>query len=404
MRTLKVSFPNSDGEQLAAKLDLPLGQQPRACAIFSHCFTCNSNFNAVRNISLALTQAGIAVLRFDFTGLGNSEGDFAETNFSSNIEDLLAAAAYMKDMLQAPQLLIGHSLGGAAVLLAAAKMDDVQAVATIGAPADPQHVEHLLEEGKEEILNSGEATVNIGGRPFKVKKHFLDDLNAADPSQISKLKKALLVLHSPQDKIVNIENAAKIYNLARHPKSYVSLDGADHLLSRKEDGLYVGQIVAAWAVRYIDLHPNEELKTEKQVVVRTGSKGYTTEIRVGPHSLLADEPESVGGDDLGPTPYGLLSASLGTCTSMTLRMYADRKGWDLQEVKVHLSHAKDYAFDAEGSENPKSKIDVFEREIELEGNLDQQQRKRLLEIADRCPVHRTLHGDVKVKTKLKSSL
>lgn len=401
MRSVKLSFPNQQGEQLAARLDLPLGKRPRACALFAHCFTCSSNLNAVRNISLALTQAGIAVLRFDFTGLGRSEGEFANTNFSSNISDLIAAATYMKEILDAPQLLIGHSLGGAAVLRAAARLKEVQAIATIGAPADPQHVEHLLSEGKEEILQTGEATVNIGGRPFKVKKQFLDDLASTDSSYISKLKKAILIMHSPQDTIVNIENAAKIYGLARHPKSYVSLDRADHLLSNKQDALYVGQVIASWATRYIDLYPIEDLTTDKQVVVRTGTDGYTTEVRAGRHSLLADEPESVGGDDLGPTPYGLLAAALGACTSMTLRMYADRKGWDLKEVRVHLSHAKDYASDAGESDNPKSRIDIFERELELEGDLDEKQRKRLLEIADRCPVHRTLHGDVEVRTRLR---
>jgi putative redox protein len=400
MKTLRIKFPNQQGQELAARFDLPINQRPRACAIFAHCFTCSKDLSAVKNISLALTQEGIAVFRFDFTGLGQSEGEFADTNFSSNVDDLLAAAAYLSQEYDAPQLLVGHSLGGAAVLLAGLKIDSVKAVATIGAPADPIHVTHLVEGGKEEIKEKGKAMINIGGRPFCIKQQFLDDLQQVASGHIGKLKKALLVLHSPQDQIVGIQNAERIYKAAMHPKSYVSLDGVDHLVSDPQDAKYVGQIIASWGMRYLDLKEEDVLNTEKQVVVRTDDDGYLTEIKAGPHSFLADEPESVGGTNLGPTPYGYLSAALGACTSMTLRMYADRKKWDLKEVRVHVSHSKDYYEDSEAVEDKKSKIDIFDREIELEGDLDDAQRKRLLEIADRCPVHRTLHSDVKVITKL----
>lgn len=402
MRSIRIKFPNANGQQLAAKLDMPLGKRPKAYALFAHCFTCSANLNAVRNISLGLTQAGIAVFRFDFTGLGQSEGSFAETNFSTNLADLVAAAEYLKTEWEAPSLLMGHSLGGAAALAVARQLSEVEAVVTIGSPADPEHVLHLLDEQEEEIVAKGEATVHIGGRPFRLKKQFIDDLKNTSKDHIRTLGKSLLVMHSPQDQVVGIENAATIYELARHPKSFISLDGADHLMSQKEDATYVGQVVAGWASRYLTLNEPEALVTDKEVGVRTGAEGYTTEIKAGGHTLFADEPEDVGGLDLGPSPYGLLAAALGACTSMTLRMYADRKKWDLQEVRVHLNHAKDYLADSEHSEDAKSKIDVFEREIELEGKLDHDQRQRLLEIADRCPVHRTLHGDIHVRTHLKS--
>ncbi|MEM6766536.1 MAG: alpha/beta fold hydrolase [Bacteroidota bacterium] len=401
MKSQRLKFPNKQGQILNARLDLPLDRKPLACAVFAHCFTCSSNLNAVRNISGSLTQQGVAVLRFDFTGLGQSEGEFADTNFSSNVEDLLAAAECMAEAIEPPQLLIGHSLGGAAVLMAGLKIPSIKAVATIGAPADPVHVKHLIQDSEEEILAKGVAEVNIGGRPFTIKRQFIDDLLKVSQEHVGKLKKALLVMHSPQDEIVNIKNAELIYKMAMHPKSYISLDGADHLLTRKADAVYAGSVIASWAMRYIELRSEEDLETEKQVVVHTGSEGYTTEIRIGPHRLLADEPESVGGENLGPTPYGLLAASLGACTSMTLRMYANRKKWDLQEVKVHLSHAKDYAEDCEACEREGTKIDIFDREIELVGKLDDKQRARLLEMADRCPVHKTLHADVHVNTKLK---
>jgi len=402
MPTKKITFQNQDGENLSARLELPANQLPHTYALFAHCFTCSKNLSAVRHICRALNMEGIAVLRFDFTGLGESEGDFADTNFSSNIGDIILAADYLKTNHAAPSILIGHSLGGAAVLAAARQLDSVKAVATIGSPFEPAHVSHIFGANIQKIESEGHAQVNIGGRPFQIKKQFLDDIKEEKQAEnIRHLRKVLLISHSPQDRTVEVENAAKIYKTAMHPKSFVSLDGADHLLSRKEDSLYVGDIIATWAKRYLNLEEKEALKREKSIAVRLGAEGYTTDIMSRQHSLTADEPISVGGNDFGPSPYDLLSASLGACTVMTMHMYARRKKWDLQEVRVHLDHYKDYAADMENTEDKKSRIDHFERLIEIEGDLDEAQKKRLMEIADRCPVHRTLHSDVKVITELK---
>ena len=401
MASTKVTFTNSNGYQLSAKLEQPVNQHPHSYAIFAHCFTCNKNLNAVRNISRALNQAGIAVLRFDFTGLGESEGDFADSNFTSNVEDLEAAANYLAENHAAPSLLIGHSLGGAAVIHVADRIASAKAIVTIGAPHDPAHVKHLFQEHSDTITTAGEAEVSIGGRPFKVKKQFLEDIaEHSQEEKIKNLKRALLILHSPQDLTVPIENAAKIYLEARHPKSFVTLDGADHLLSNKGDSQYAGQLIASWAQRYLDLPEKEDLRSESDVLVRLGNEGFTSEVMVRHHSLTADEPASIGGNDFGPTPYELLSASLGACTAMTLQMYARRKKWDLQEVRVHLNHRKDYANDMAEVEQASSKIDHFDRIIELDGELDDTQRAKLLEIADKCPVHRTLHNDVVISTSL----
>lgn len=402
MKTQRLKFKNRENHELSAKLEMPVGEKPRVYSVFAHCFTCTKNLTAVTNISRALTQNGIAVLRFDFTGLGDSQGDFSDTNFSSNIEDLIDAAQFLADNYEAPELMIGHSLGGTATLHASLQVESVKAVVTIGSPSDPPHVKKLISSSVDEIAASGEAKVNIGGRPFKIKKQFLDDLEKRDwKEEIKKLKASLLVMHSPQDEIVEVNNAADIFMAAKHPKSFVSLDGSDHLLGEKEISIYTGNVISSWADRYISRTSKSELETEKHVVVRTGPAGYTTEVKAGKHSFLADEPESVGGADLGPTPYGYLLTSLGTCTSMTLRMYADHKKWNLEEVRVHLSHEKVHRDDSEHSADQKAKIDRIEREIELYGDLDETQRERLLEIADRCPVHRTLHGEIEVVTKLK---
>jgi putative redox protein len=402
MPNQKVSFQNKEGYQLAARLEMPIDQAPHSYAIFAHCFTCNKNLTAVRNISSALNQHGVAVLRFDFTGLGDSEGDFSDTNFSSNLDDLIAAADYLSTNHQPPALLIGHSLGGAAVISVANQLPSVKAVATINSPYDPAHVSHVFGDQNDEIENKGEAEVRIGGRPFRVKRQFLADI--AEQRQIKKinnLNRALLILHSPQDRIVAIENAAKIYHAARHPKSFVTLDGADHLLSAKADSRYAGQVIASWSSRYLEIPIEDELRSDREVVVRIGAEGFTTDIMVRHHGLTADEPLSIGGNDYGPSPYELLSASLGACTAMTIQMYARRKKWEVQEVIVHLSHRKDYAKDMANVDETNSKIDYFERIVELKGNLDDTQRARLLEIANKCPVHRTLHGDIKVNTLLR---
>jgi len=402
MNSKKLTFKNQQGDELAASLELPTSGKPKAFAIFAHCFTCSKNFSAVVNISRALNLNDIGVLRFDFTGLGQSKGDFSDTNFSSNVDDLVSAYQFLENEHSAPSLIIGHSLGGAAVLAAAHDMPNVQAAVTIGAPSDPVHVQNLFDQSLDEIKKSGEAKVSIGGRPFKIKAQLLEDLEKNSLSnKIKDLDKSLLILHSPQDKVVEIANARKIYENAMHPKSFITLDGSDHLLSNKDDSIYVGNIISSWVKRYIKIEEDEQLSTDKQVIVRTGDDGYTTQVKAGVHNFVADEPKSVGGQNLGPTPYDLLVAALGTCTSMTLRMYADRKEWPLKEVKVHLEHNQTHSEDCEKCEGKEAKIDTISREIELKGDLDKDQRERLLEIADKCPVHRTLHNEIQVISKLK---
>ena len=401
--TLSVKFPGSEGRELVARVEIPPSGRPRAYALFAHCFTCSKNSRAAVDVTRALSGLGVAVVRFDFTGLGESEGDFADSNFSSNIDDVLSAARYMESELEAPTLLIGHSLGGAAVLHAAASLPSVRAVSTIGAPADPSHVLRNISASAEEIEREGEATVDIGGRPFKIKKQFLDDLeDHRVAALVSGLKRALLIFHSPIDEIVGIENAGRLYDLAKHPKSFVSLDGADHLLSDSADSRYLAGVLAAWARKYIapavddDL---EALRDAERAVARTKSGSLYTEIGVRHHALVADEPVAVGGDDAGPTPYDYVVAGLGACTSMTLQMYATRKGWPLEEALVRLKHRKVHLEDCEGLEEGDARLDEIRREIELVGPLDDAQRARLMQIADRCPVHRTLDAGIRIVTK-----
>ncbi len=402
MKTIKLQFSNSEGQQLAARLELPVDKRVHAYAIFAHCFTCSKNLQAVTHISRALSAKGIAVLRFDFTGLGESEGDFEETNFSTNVSDLICAADYLKENYGEAQIIIGHSLGGAAVLMAASKLSYIKAIATIGAPADPVHVKHLFQNSVEQIEQTGEAEVSLGGRPFTIKKQFVEDLEDYEKFDvIKKLKRPLLVMHSPQDDIVDIKNAEKIYMSAMHPKSYISLDGANHLLTHKGDAEYVGQMVASWASRYVDFEEVPKLSTEEQVVVRNeASKGLQTEIMANGHFILADEPEDVGGNNLGGTPYDLLVSALGACTAMTVRLYANHKKLPLEEVKVHLTYKKRHATDAEDLDD-KSKMEVIERYLELIGDLTEEQRNRIIQIADKCPVHKTLSNGLQVNTTLK---
>jgi len=399
----KVTFTGALGDQLAARLDLPEGE-PKAYALFAHCFTCTKDIFAASRIAAALAGQGIGVLRFDFTGLGHSEGEFANTNFSSNVSDLLKAADFLRETRQAPKIIVGHSLGGAAVLAAAPEIPEAVAVATIGAPSAPAHVQHLFHGALDQIAAEGEAEVEIGGRPFRVKQQFLEDISQRHLSDaLGKLRKALLVFHAPRDQTVGIENAGEIFAAAKHPKSFISLDDADHLLSRKSDAVYVAEVLSAWVGRYLDGAADaapEPVAEGAVVVTETGEGPFAQRITAGRHVLRADEPPAVGGKNSGPTPYDLLLAGLGACTSMTLRMYAGRKKWPLERVSVALRHEKIHAQDCADCETAEGRIDRIEREISITGALDAEQRRRLLEIADRCPVHRTLENEVKVVTAL----
>jgi len=405
MTLKKLYFKGSGGNQLSALLDLPADGRPEAFALFAHCFTCTKNLKSINHISRALTRERVAVLRFDFTGLGESEGDFADTNFSTNIADLVAAANFLEIEYEAPEILIGHSLGGAAVLKAAGQIPSSKAVAVIGAPADPAHVMRHFKEHQQTIALDGEAEIAIEGRSFRIKKQFLDDLdNIQMEKAVKNLKKALLVFHSPVDNTVSIDNAARIFQYARHPKSFISLDRADHLLMNASDARYVGAMIASWVRKYLTIdHPEDHQTSHEKnhIVARIGNSGFRTEIMANGLSLIADEPVSVGGTNMGPTPYDYLVAGLGACTAMTLRMYADRKKWPLEEVAVFLSHKKIHARDCEACETDRAMVDWIERDLELVGPLDASQTQRLLEIADRCPVHRTLESEVKIQTTLK---
>jgi uncharacterized OsmC-like protein/alpha-beta hydrolase superfamily lysophospholipase len=405
MQSKSVEFLNSTGEALAGILDLPVGE-PRAFALFAHCFTCSKNLKAATNISRSMTAAGIAVLRFDFTGLGQSDGSFEDTTFSSNVDDLLSAARWLEQEHRAPEILFGHSLGGTAVLQAAPSIPSAVAVATVGSPSDPTHVSHMFKESAAQLREKSVAEVQLGGRPFRIKERFLDDLVAHDlSSSISGLRKALLIMHAPLDAVVEVENASQLFMAAKHPKSFVSLDKADHLLSREEDSRYAGRVLASWATRYLpeaDATMVASLEgADEGVIARTFIDGFRTDVIAGGHALLADEPLGVGGTDTGPSPYDLLSAALATCTTMTLKMYASLKKIDLRSVTVAVRHSKVHAKDCADCESAGGKIDEFQRVLTLDGALTEEQRLRMLEIADRCPVHKTLHGETKVRTTLK---
>lgn len=400
-KSAKVTFTGAGGETLAARLDLPPGR-PRAYALFAHCFTCSKDIFAASRIAGGLAERGFAVLRFDFTGLGASEGDFANTNFSSNVADLLRAVDFLREHYEAPQLLIGHSLGGAAVLAAAASVPEARAVATIAAPADPAHVVAHFTEAQAEIETKGEAEVLLVGRPFRIKKQFLDDIAKHRlEAAIGGMKKALMVFHAPRDATVSIDNASRIFLAAKHPKSFVSLDDADHLLSRRSDAVYVAEVLAAWAGRYLSAAPATaapDAPAGAVVVAETGEGKFTQHVAAGRHHLMADEPETAGGLDLGLSPYDFLLAALGACTSMTLRLYAERKGLALERTRVTLSHEKIHAEDCATCETKEGKVDRIRRVIEMTGDLTPEERRRLLEIADKCPVHRTLHSKILIET------
>jgi len=400
--TQAISFPGASGVPLSARLDAP-AESPLAYALFAHCFTCSKESKAATLISAALAERGVAVLRFDFTGLGGSGGDFANTNFSSNVGDLVAAADHLRRSYRAPEILIGHSLGGTAVLAAAPDIPECSAVATIASPFDPRHVLGLIGDSTQAIEREGEARVEIAGRAFRIKKQFLDDIRGQKLGEtVARMGKALMVMHSPRDAVVDIDNAAKIFLAAKHPKSFVSLDPADHLLSKREDASYAGHVVAAWAERYLRTKPQDlPAAAPGKILVRETREGkFTNQVVVGRHVIRADEPVAAGGLDSGLSPYDLLCAALGACTAMTLRLYADLKGIPLERVSVELAHEKIHATDCAECETKEGKIDRIERLIGLEGTLDAAQRQKLLEIANKCPVHRTLHSEVVIPTRL----
>lgn len=403
MESIKVSFKNSESIELKGILELPTGRNPHTYVLFAHCFTCNKNFHAPTNISRSLSRQGYAVLRFDFTGLGESEGDFPDTNFSGNVEDLIAASEFLSKEYEAPKILIGHSLGGAASLFAAKSIPSIKCIATINAPSSLEHVQKHFSGSLKEISEKGSADVKIGGRSFKIKEQFIKDLKKnSDQTALDEITTALLILHSPQDDIVPISHAEKLYRAAKHPKSFISLDGADHMLSNKKDSQYAGKMIAAWAEKYLDLNEEEEVVTDHQVIAELGKEGFTTTISVGKHHFIADEPKSLGGMELGPNPYEFVSSGLAACTSMTIQMYARRKKWEIEKVETHVSYNKKYASDCENCEDKSAKIDTFQREIIIKSELDEKQLNRLLEIADKCPVHKTLTSVAEIITNLKS--
>jgi uncharacterized OsmC-like protein/fermentation-respiration switch protein FrsA (DUF1100 family) len=394
MKDEPVSFPGPGGARLAGCLRRPAGA-PRAWALLAHCFTCGKDLRAARHISDALAAAGLGVLRFDFTGLGESEGRFADTSFVSNVDDLVAAATWLQETEAAPALIVGHSLGGTAAIAAASRLDAVRAVATIGAPYAPAHAAWILDSVREELETRGEAEIVLGSQRLRVGRKLLDDLEERSIARdLQQLRRPLLVLHGPRDQVVDVDNARELFLAARHPKSFVSLDTADHLLSDPADACYAGSVIAAWSNRFL---PSEEVAEPPTADVPRGvvevvtGEGLRTEVHAAPHLLVADEPRSVGGTDEGPTPFDLLLGSLGACTSMTVRMYASRKGWPLDEVCVQLAHERT----GHGAE----RREVIESRIRLTGALTDAQRTRLLEIADRCPVHRTLDGPLELVTR-----
>lgn len=403
MPTERFQFIGEGGHRLAAALELPEGEVS-AYALFAHCFTCGKDTLAAKRITVALAARGIATLRFDFTGLGSSEGDFANSTFSSNVADLVRAADHLRQARNAPAILVGHSLGGAAILAAAEHIPEAKAVVTIAAPSDPSHVTGLFRERLDDIRKHGEVEVSLAGRPFTIKREFLADIAEQElMTRVGHLRKALLVMHAPTDDIVGIDNATRIFVAAKHPKSFVSLADADHLLSEARDAVYAADVIAAWASRYVGAAaPAKEVdrgEAPRQVVVRETRNGkFQQSISAGPHRLAADEPAGAGGDDSGPSPYDLLLAALGACTSMTLRLYADRKSLPLERVTVTLKHGKIHAKDCAECETREGMLDQIERAIRIEGALDAGQRNKLMEIADKCPVHRTLTSEVRIVT------
>ena len=399
----RIRFINRNGIQLAGNLELPPGGQWQATALFAHCFTCTRNIKAARNITRALGDAGFAVLRFDFTGLGESEGDFADTNFSSNLDDLEDAATWLADNLAAPQLLVGHSLGGTAALAVAERLNSVRAVATLAAPASADHVLEQFGEDLGAIEKDGSARVQLAGRPFRIRRDFVEDARRHSfEDRLRKLRRALLVMHSPSDKTVSIDNAQKIFEAAPHPRSFISLDDADHLMPEEGDSRYAGGLIAAWASRFVKI--TVPLPSDNVEVAGRIEDGFLCRVQAGPHALLADEPKDAGGEDLGPDPYAFLAAALGTCTVMTLNMYARHKKLAVERVSCGISHARLHEKDCEDCEEGDSKIYQLTRVIDIEGGLQDNERQRMLEIADRCPVHKTLESKITIKSRLRDAV
>ena len=401
---IRATFPGSSGRELAARLELP-GGPVRAFALFAHCFTCTKEVLAAHRIAIELATAGVAVLRFDFTGLGSSQGDFANTNFSSNVEDLVRAADYLRSDYGAPAILIGHSLGGAAVLAAAERIPEAKAVVTIGAPADVAHVLGQLGGSLDRIRSEGEAEVVLAGRPFRIRRSFIEDAEMQQLEvKIRTLGRALLVLHAPRDEVVGIDNASRIFLAARHPKSFISLDDADHLLSRPQDAAYAAGVIVAWAARYIPEATADAVEAEHVVVRETGAGKFQNLVVAGRHRFMADEPVAAGGLDTGPSPYDYLSIALGACTAMTLRIYAEHKKLRLGRVSVEVRHGKvavDHCADCgKVAQGRSGKIDRFERIIRIDGEIDAGLTDKIVEIAGKCPVHRTLESSSAVITRL----
>ena len=400
MRSEEVTFRGHGGDLLRGRLELPRGS-PDCYALFAHCFTCGKDSIAATRISRLLADEGIATLRFDFTGLGNSDGDFANTNFSSNVDDLRSAIDYLCEEYESPRLLLGHSLGGAAVISLARTSALDFAVVSLCAPYRASHVGHLLSSSRAEISEKGVAEVNLGGRKFRIGKTFLDDIDADVDVEERRLHKPLLVMHAPGDKIVGIENAEQIFRSALHPKSFISLDSADHLLLRRSDAEYAARIISAWSARYVRSGAATSPSPVKDgVALGSGEVEVFESLRSpleqtiisGRHSLTSDEPESLGGLDRGPTPFDYVLSALGSCTTMTLRLYARRRSLNLRCASVRLS------FVAE----PVSGKRVLRRVIRLEGDISAADRERLLEIAEKCPVHRAYSAGFIVETSLVS--
>ena len=399
----KIEFPGSGGTALAGLLESP-DSPPLATALIAHCFTCGKDIAAASRIARSLVKNGYAVMRFDFTGLGNSDGDFANTNFSSNVQDLIAAADYLRQQDMPPSILIGHSLGGTAVLNAAAAIPESRGVVTIGSPADAQHVSQQFACDIDTINSQGEAEVKLAGRAFTIKKQFLDDINSTSVEHIARMKKALLVLHSPVDETVSVKEAERIYKAAHHPKSFVSLDNANHLLTRAQDAEYVANLISSWSSRFL---PGEDESrptvANGEISVSERDHKFALDIFSDSHHWRADEPTKSGGNNTGPDPYEHLLAAVGSCTAMTLRMYASRKKWPLEDVHITLRHGREHLSDCENCDETPTKLDVIERDISFVGDLSSEQRERLLQIADKCPVHKTLTGNLEIRTKAPSA-